>query len=1390
MAHQPEKKENLEDAYRNLKDSEELYKALIRTSPDAVIVSDLKGNVIDFSERLFELTGFTKIEEIKGKSAFDFIHPDDHKIAMENLQKTLVNGYMRRAEYKLLKKDGTYYFGELNASIIKDSDGNPKAFLATIRDITAQKLFNNALRKSEEQYKNLYENALVGLWTSQIEDGKIIRINRTAAEILGFEDEQDVVNKFKIEDFFSLETRRNFISVLNKEKKVSGIENNFIDKNGINKTISVSAKIIREKNQIEGVFIDITEMKDTQKKLSAASRMIQLVMDNIPQYIFWKDKDSVYMGCNKNFADIAGLDDPEEIVGKTDNDLPWKKEEIEYFRQVDRRVMENDTAEYFSVEPMHFADGKEYWVDKNKIPLHDHEGNVIGILGTFEDITEQIEAESQIEETEEKFRTLTDQSLMGICILQDDQIKYVNEKFAEVIGTTREEMKKWTTKQWINSIHPDDRKFVVEQARKKQAGQKDVVYHYQFRGIHKSGRVIWADLHSKTINYRGRPADFITILDITDTKRAEEELRKSEQQYRTTINSLADALHVIDSDMFIILVNHAFSTWLRRLGIDENILGKTVFEAFPFLPDKVRDEYLWVFENGKALITEEHSSIKGKLIIAETRKIPIFYEGKVHQIITIVRDITARKAVERQLRNSEKKYRDLFDKSPYGIVLIDSNGIIKEFNTKIKKLLGYKLADFKGKNYLELDVYNREIVPELRARLAKVVKGEEIDPYEVLIENKNGKKIWLTSHISNVDIESERFIQIMVQDITDRKLSKIKLMESEEKYRDLFENSPSAIVLMDLHRKVRDINKKTIEIFGYSKEEILNQTIDIFNELALEDTMSKIKIDFNVSSEGMIPKASELLLSRKDGTQFWGYVQHSLIKIENEGFIQIIIQDISELKETQKALMQSEEKYRSILENIKEAYFEVDLKGNFTFVNDSFTKVLGYSREEALNMNYADILDQRNARKVSNYYSNIYKSGIEHANFEYEAIKKNGEVIYVDTSAYLRYDSDGNKIGFGGFGRDITERKRAEKQLEESEIKFRSIFDAIPDIFFLVARDSTIIEYKAKEEDLYILPEKFLGERLLDMLPKEIAEKSYKIIQKTISTTKPQVFEYSLSIQGVERFFEARHLYFTKDQVAIFIRDITGRKKAELIIQEEMEKLKQLDELRKNLISRVSHELKTPLMSISGAAELLNYAYRKKIGKEASELVEIIEKGGSRLNKLVENLLDISRLDYDRLILSKEDTDFCKVIKVAVEELTFLAKERKIKLLIKIPDNLVLNLDKIRIMQVITNLLSNAIKNTPPKGRIDVLLEQYHNWAILSVADTGIGLTSEEIKKIFTRFGKIERYGEGLEFIDIQGSGLGLYLSKQIVELHGGKLWVESDGRHKGATFTLRLPMS
>jgi PAS domain S-box-containing protein len=188
---------------------------------------------------------------------------------------------------------------------------------------------------------------------------------------------------------------------------------------------------------IIGIAQDITERRQAAEEMRDSKQMLQLVMDNIPQFIFWKNRECVYLGCNHNFARAAGVAEPAAIAGKTDHDLAWKKEEADFFRECDRRVMETDTPEYHIIEPQLQAGGRQAWLDTNKIPLHDADGRVVGILGTYEDITERIKAQETLELYEKIVATTND--LMSI-IAPDYVYLAVNDAYLDAHRKNREDI--------------------------------------------------------------------------------------------------------------------------------------------------------------------------------------------------------------------------------------------------------------------------------------------------------------------------------------------------------------------------------------------------------------------------------------------------------------------------------------------------------------------------------------------------------------------------------------------------------------------------------------------------------------------------------------------------------------------------------------------------------------------------------------------------------------------------------------------------------------------------------------------------------------------------------------------------------------------------------------
>lgn len=490
--------------------------------------------------------------------------------------------------------------------------------------------------------------------------------------------------------------------------------------------------------------------------------------------------------------------------------------------------------------------------------------------------------------------------------------------------------------------------------------------------------------------------------------------------------------------------------------------------------------------------------------------------------------------------------------------------------------------------------------------------------------------------------------------------------------------------------------------------------------------------------------------------------------------------------------LESERLYKTLLRTSPEAVTVTDLKGIIIDASQRSVELAGAnSADDLIGRSALDFIAPEDHERA---LKNLQKT-LKHKysrNLEYTLLKVDGMRYIGEMNASLITDGDGNPKAFIATMRDVTERRKAEKALLESETRYRNLFENSPFSIILIdsnriIRDSNpatqrLIGYKKKE---------IIGRAISNI---SIFQELIEPLEKFIKGEPQLPIELELYKKDGRLFWS--NIVFTKIKIRnetfiqIMSHDITERKEAELLIKEEIEKLKELDQIRKDLISRVAHELKTPLMPVCAGTEFLKLVYSDKLGNEVLEIIEMIDKGGKRLTELVNKLVDVTRIEYDKLKLEKNKSDLSEIIRESSKGMKFLAEKRNININLVLPKKLYIELDKMRIEQVITNLLSNAIKNTPPKGRVTLMLEKYGTWAIISVSDTGVGFTEDEIKKIFTRFGKIERYEEGLEYVDIEGSGLGLYISKQIVDLHEGKIWVESGGRNMGCIFKVRLPIN
>jgi PAS domain S-box-containing protein len=340
--------------------------------------------------------------------------------------------------------------------------------------------------------------------------------------------------------------------------------------------------------------------------------------------------------------------------------------------------------------------------------------------------------------------------------------------------------------------------------------------------------------------------------------------------------------------------------------------------------------------------------------------------------------------------------------------------------------------------------------------------------------------------------------------ISSRQAKEVK-HQSEERYRTILDETEEAYYELDLAGNFIFMNDATCHHLGYSKEEL--RGVNFRDHVIKEDVEKMYNYFSNIYKTGKPERAMIYRVKAKDG---------SIIIVENIGFplrnqkeeiigFRGIGRDITERKRMEEALRHSEEKYRAIIENIRDGYFEIDLTGKFTFFNESLCEIHGYPKEELMGMNHRQYADRENAKKVFEAFNKIFRTGKTGSIFDYEIIRKDGTKRQIEVSASLKKDSSGNPTGFRGITRDVTERKQAEEAIRQSEERYRTILDEMKDGYFetdlagnyTFTNDANCRHLGYSKEDL-------LGANFRGQMDKEAAETIYKAFSNIYRTGKPE----------------------------------------------------------------------------------------------------------------------------------------------------------------------------------------------------------------------------------------------------------------------------------------------
>jgi PAS domain S-box-containing protein len=720
-----------------------------------------------------------------------------------------------------------------------------------------------------------------------------------------------------------------------------------------------------------------------------------------------------------------------------------------------------------------------------------------------------------------------------------------------------------------------------------------------------------------------------------------------------------------------------------------------------------------------------------------------------------IAELAKTKKAEELLRLSEERYRNLFENAKDVIILFDLKGNVTSANKGAEEY-GFNKNEMLGKNMLKF--VSKRYWPKLLKDIAQIALGKTAEG-RIEIHTPKGDKI--AEYKSNPIFSGNRVvgIQTILEDTTEHKKAEETLRESEEKYRNLFESAMDAIVTLDLRGSITAVNSSVLR-FGYEKEDLVGKNILDF---VSKEYWPAVIRDFSKVAQGE-PAKNEVELAVPAGKILVEYYAGAIVKENNVAGVQINIRDVTERKKSEELLRESEERFRGLFESIQDPVgIFVGKEGHLIDYNTAFKKSSGYTDEELKGKVFLDFVHPDDCAMVLEKYQTEYSEDKFPMIYEMRGVNKKGECIPLELSVST-YKKKGKVIGIEVIHRDLTERKKAETSLRESQGRFEGLFQGNPEAAAYLGPDYHIQDVNPRFEKLFGYSlEEVEGKHINDVVVPDDrreegetldrdARKGY-VYRNTVRRKKDgSLVQVSVSAAPIANESGVTGI------VAMY-KDISDLKNAEKRMDVMNEKLRVVGGLTR-------HDIRNKLAAVTGNAYLL----RKRFASEPSaiECLESIETAVRESGRIFDFALAYEKLGVEQLVY----VDAKKILEEAIAMFPDLKGVR----IVNDCNGLTLLADSL-LRQLFYNLIDNSLKYCQKATQIRIHYERTHdNELRLAYEDDGIGISEDAKPKLFN---------EG--FTTGKGSGHGLYLIRKMMDVYG---WTidETGEPGKGARFTISIP--
>jgi PAS domain S-box-containing protein len=1008
------------------------------------------------------------------------------------------------------------------------------------------------------------------------------------------------------------------------------------------------------------------------------------------------------------------------------------------------------------------------------------------IVAIYNDITEQKQAEIALQESAARLSLAQDIGNAGVWEwnLESNEV-FFDARFHAMLGYMPGELPT-TMQEWLPYHNPEDTPIWMAKAEAYIRGDVPA-YESEHRIRTKAGDWAWVFTRGQLVNLpsTGTKKRFIGLaMNTTGRKRAEAELVAVQQQYHELFKNVS--IGILRS-----------TPGSQGTIIEANPAALTIFEADSreqFLA--VHPSDLYFDADQRRRISEEivakgsidsmevrYKTLKGRAFWGRISSIKkVSEDGQIYFDNTI-EDVTGSKEAEAALRESEEKFSTAFKTSPYAITITRiKDGSFIEVNDAFTPITGFTYEEAKAGSSVGLNLWvdteDRKMV------ISALYDGRSVKGEEFQFRRKDGGIITGLFSARIISIKNEPCILSSISDITDRKRAEEKITSSEMRYRRLFESAKDGILILNRDNgEIIDANPFIQTLIGYSREELIGKHLwDI--GLLKDYLLSKIAFEELQAKEYL--RYEDLPLQTRDGRKRDVEFVSNVYPINPQiSVIQCNIRDITDRVKAEDALRETSDYLRNLLDYANAPIIVWDTAFRISRFNHAFERMTGRTEQGVIGQHLA-LLFPESSRDASLELIRKTMTGEQWEIVEIPILHVSGEIRIVLWNSANIVDPKGAIISTIAQGQDITGRKSAEDALRQSEEKYRVLFtrmvegSALHEMVFDPSGNP--VDYRIV--DVNPAFESVIGIRREDVIGKTSREAygidvpPYLDIYARVAVTgQPEWFEVYFA--PMKKHFAISAYSTKKGRFATIFEDITDRKRAEVLREHLIQELEQKNAELERFTYTVSHDLKSPLITIKGFAGLLEDDALKGDPLQLKKDINRITVAADTMQELLADVLELSRIG--RVVFPPEKTSFGTIAQEAVDLLAGPLAEQGVTVDIA-PDLPLVNVDHARIREVMVNLIENAIKflGTQQEPVIRIGVEMDETTPVFFVQDNGIGINPRYLERIFNLFERLD--------VTTHGTGIGLTIVRRIIEVHGGKIWAKSEGEGKGTTFRFTLP--